>query len=109
LKPNNQLDDFVTKEYLNRSNQSSKKHARRLIFSANKTGGNRVIKQPISDSKYQPYEDLGNLSQLPRRRLNTGLMLKTLKQSFNLYGQVAGHIQSAEASELASTINQECE
>jgi hypothetical protein len=57
---------------------SSKKHARRLIFSANKTAP-RVVKQPISDSKYQPYEDVAALSQMPRRRLNTGLMLNTLK------------------------------
>ena len=78
LTANNQFDDFVSEQYLQKNKYVQKKKQKRLVYSANKTGtknSSNVTRN--TTEKFLPYEDSNQT--IPRRRINTGQMLSTLK------------------------------
>jgi hypothetical protein len=84
LTANAQFDDFLSESQLVKQHRRMPK--KRIIFSGSKhaKSGAKIAEKGLETLKYQPYEDTAHV--IPRRRLNTGLMLTTLKQNMNLYG-----------------------
>ena len=84
LSASNKFGEFVSEQFLLQEMRKRKVTQKRVILSAHK-----IKREKPQQQQFQPYEQ--DVALLPKpRKLNTGLMLSTIKQS--MYGQAAPHV-----------------